>query len=1674
MSFESASRKSPEKKFKIAIVETSDALENQARDIAEERLTASKEDLKGIKGIFSKIWKHNLFREYYRQREIAKSKTEILESGNIYAGESSAQTVHAEAMNAIVDRFIQEYEEVIHTEVGEEKRTVENETTADKALNSSVRRLIELFVTDEISVADFNTERGRIIAYTTGFEGTQLAQAISHTDNIFAIAEQIKAAVTHGEKLEDLLSKVEIVVGRAKMGVRTEAQFNLVDRIAKKIQSTSLGRFVNETTIASGVAIAYVATVGISQRLASSKAFAWGTFGASSLVGGAIAGVREGVKVQEERQQHAREHAKGKEIDLDAERRSEMEKTIYKTISASSLTQSLTSFPEQFENQESFSVALNTLAQAESRIRISDEKHVDLLSYTDFGSVEKERLDLDIARAEAKIRLRKTLAEKVDLLPEGQSFDEFYANLLAAQIRELRGGEEGMEAQDKLFKKMKRRKVAGAVAKAVLTGITVGGIVQEGTAFLDASREGLIEHALGGKGNRVPQSVTALEGLRRLIGSETPMGRIVNNTILPGGFHVAIPEGIEIQQNPLNLDEITLLKDGEVLPQKIEFKNGILTQSSKDFLAQHDVIVTDRVHAFNATQDSQVTSREFVNNNSDLFHKIQRKFWYDNNTSVFDKNELKLHWGGLQGTGIDAQGNYSFNIAKMTSDGSAFKDLSIDAQETMKQGKLKLLLSLSKDSQSSVVEVSIDAQGNTNIDPQSKIGKMFFKNEGGKLKFVGKFAEIAHEAGRTKAGVAQFEILATHIGEGVENVAGQSSRVENIPISTFAVNDKEPYVMPPSFIPVFGRTPLERKNTEREGSHFSPDAHGTEGGSRNTAASTSENDVRNTDVFDYGYQGLSYIKRKDYEYRMSEVLKNDSEVTLDERKEIGDYLARQEKEHIVTIDDLVSQTGPMNPKCKLSVCIPVAGHQEGKNIYKTLENYLNQTAHKDEFEIVLFVNQPDKNKSGEPITPDETMSEIRRFIAEHPEINVAVMHKVIPIDKARIGHIRKLLNDAVLKRNISRTKSQSHVMVSNDADNKGLAFEYIQNFIDKFEKHPEVDALMGQLDWDLDSYVRNPFVHIGTRLFQYVDLQFRNKDATNIASSGANFAFRSGMYAAVNGYSSDIGLAEDVDLGKAIKAARMGARRKHAVGYAGAKVSRLFTSSRRAEKAIKDGLSPVEQWSNGFSAFDDEVRKMDWESTMSDIDFDSKEGTKIFVERVEYVINRTIKAMHWVGNDQQIFTRALGWLGISFSFTEQNQIKIIDATKLINGLKQYKNDVSEILKRKTEKGEPKEARAQAKQNARPATDPEVSNTRVVEEERINREKTEVLFSSEMEQAKKGNWEQEKSFLWKDYVANTALGKKTESGEKIRQLNEINIKSLDVAFEREMKLIDEKKWIPHHSSLFVQNFGLGLVNDLTRQKNIRFERLRMYEQKVVREAKEKIERDLINSFSNIHNEEKLLIETGRWKASESHFNKILTEGILDRNVLSQAQRWLLALKVYEAKFISDKVRIKVAEEYAYELVLAENGNWSVGVSYFSSIQRDPKFSLFENELRQNIFRKLQELDRLNKAARFSHRSGSQSRHSHNQGSAGAHGRAEINKFDGDITNALRILGLSEKATLDEAKKAYRKFASANHQDKHPHATDSERKLLHDKLAELNKTWRTLKKHLEDRQGTPGTV
>lgn len=407
--------------------------------------------------------------------------------------------------------------------------------------------------------------------------------------------------------------------------------------------------------------------------------------------------------------------------------------------------------------------------------------------------------------------------------------------------------------------------------------------------------------------------------------------------------------------------------------------------------------------------------------------------------------------------------------------------------------------------------------------------------------------------------------------------------------------------------------------------------------------------------------------RRMFEQNRSETLRRDPNARLDPYEEVRLYFDRQSPEYLNEIRGLVGQIHePMSANARAVVCVPVAGHEEGGQIYETLVNYSYQDAPKDQYEILLFVNHPEG--SGE----DNTRREIERFQREHPDMPVRMIYKQIPSNQAKMSYIRKYLNDVALYRHHQRGNAAGDIiLISNDADLKGVSPRYISNFINKFDRDERIDGMVGQLDWDPASYIEYPVIHAGTRLFQYLNVYIWQGKASNRPSSGANFAFRGSIYSGVGGYQTDeerIG-AEDVVLGQAIRDARANT---NTIGYAGSRVSRLYTSSRRAIAAWKEGFTPIEQWDRRWGLLNGDIRNLEL-GVHKTVNYDDPDVLEKLKSGLEKVIDGTLDYYRDTDGtkDNALFVKAVSLLGIKYTIGPDGKVKITDMASFVRGIKTY-------------------------------------------------------------------------------------------------------------------------------------------------------------------------------------------------------------------------------------------------------------------------------------------------------------------------------------------------------------------------------------------------------------------
>lgn len=799
------------KVYKAAVINTDEIVKSQARDVGDARMTESKEDRSGnwFSKIGKRIWKHNLAQEWYRQREISRVKKDIVESGNIYAGEKDFDpdnkdegAASKEAFEAIIERFTSEYENEEVLRAGETRNVNEN-----PKLNAEIKELIKNYAGSSMEPAAFDEEKKRILS---AYDKNIASKKSLYADNLLSIANDVRDAFSNGADLKKLDFEVELTLGSARQSLGTEAHLNSFDNAVEYLQNSKVGKYIGNE----GVAIAaglYDVGRNLIQKTVRSKAAQWMTFGASTVIAGTISGIKERARVTRERAQHQRESAKGMQFkDKDMKRRQEMQKNSYETKRATIILENLDAdlykINEGEATPEEVTQIIGRLADLEARIKLNDQQKIDLISYDKFSTLEKDRTAMDLKRAELKVALRNS--------EHGEDFDTRLASSVETQKGQMMKGEHGIEAQDKVFKKLRNTRAWKAAAKTVLIGATIGTVWQEGKALFDPGQDSILEGVFGSKENLVKHG-TALEGLRRYFSGDhttVPNTNLHEEMFEGSDTHIQLPEGFKFGDQ--NSDgTFDLLRDGKVVAGHvpIEFDaNGNLSQEAQEALAKNGITTDFGMIGEKTTEAIHESTQDYVNNHAEGMTRVHRELWYDNDTPhPFDKNELRTDWGGVGGKGIDENGNYVFNVGRMTDAGSFHGAETIDANGQVKGGALKMLFSFSKGTQHQVFEVPIGPDGNAVIDPNSSLGKLMFENHNGHAVFTGKFAEVAQSMGTAEDGGENVRILSTHVGGGKEFIDDVVDTDTTVPKIGFNIPDENTYDLPP-FIPVTGRRPLER------------------------------------------------------------------------------------------------------------------------------------------------------------------------------------------------------------------------------------------------------------------------------------------------------------------------------------------------------------------------------------------------------------------------------------------------------------------------------------------------------------------------------------------------------------------------------------------------------------------------------------------------------------------------------------------------------------------------------------------------------------------------------------------------------------------------------------------------------------------------------------------------
>lgn len=1106
-----------DKPLTIAVVDQSRDINAAARDYVETRIREENYEFAENHGKIRKLL-HNIWRgengiatPYVRNKYYEEGKRIAKENGitSLYTDDKSLWEA---ATGATIARFVSEYDESIHNEAGESRE----ELADDSPFGKDMKKLIENFAKGDSRLGDkksFDEEKNRILRQLYQNGDGLIGEGDLKIDNIWNIAQAVKERIDHGESVDAVIQGMKIYYGESRSGVRTEAYQSKVDKIVEKVQSKA-GPLVSPEAIGS---IAAVAT-GVLRVGKGSLAKALGVTVLPGGLTGVFSGVREYRRLGKERSVHSREMAQGGSFDNES-RREEMDKFRYNTVSAEHLTNSLREFIDRDDpSPEELQKGYESLVEAASRTVMSDRERADFISYSSVENVEIERFDLDVAIAEAKVKLKGKLGE----LPEkfrrdlGIDKNDTITDAINKSTELMQSLSEDKDKKDQLFKRLRFKRAAGSVAIGFASGLAASVVVQEAAALFTSGYDGLLERTISGdtKGDRqtVLDAIVHREGSsgNTILSSDTYSSHSIGN----GDGNIKLPDNYKLTYNDDGTANI-IGPDNKLFAHNISFEaNGSLSQSSQEYLQGKGVVIEDLSSTVDGKElmSRDLSVNEYLDHYQSKTTNITRDFWYDNNTpGVSDGNELNLHW---EERGAD--GSIRLSIADMTNDGSYYGYDGASWSDGAQNGSLKFAVSASIDNQDRVFMVDIAPDGSINIPPDSPAASLFSVDEHGQMEFNGAYGEVVSVQDVDSDGITHVAPMATM--EGNNSITTISTPVE-VPTSHIAYETKmtfppmevsKPNVVEGFYAPgLVTRKPLE-KIARRRSNYYNQ--------------------------YQYQYRN-GYMERRESQLEdISPRLKENSNANL----ELGEEAVRYKQwlagtrgsDYVDQIEQGINNSKELQQApgdIDFVVTIPVAAASESENIYNTLGLLARQD--NDDIEkslILLNVNWLDEAKSDSKKASNirKTIAEIDRARKDFPHLRIATIEREYNRESVEktggvIGYVAQDLQSAALLwlqqqiENGKRSPSQDAIIQRYDADIRGMSKHAWRDIRRAFSKYPETDIFKGVTRFGTDQYEKYPGFGLTAEIATIID-RLGARDGY-IGTGGANFGVRASSLAAING-----------------------------------------------------------------------------------------------------------------------------------------------------------------------------------------------------------------------------------------------------------------------------------------------------------------------------------------------------------------------------------------------------------------------------------------------------------------------------------------------------------------------------------------------------------------------------
>ncbi len=577
------------------------------------------------------------------ERAVFKRTLKILDEMRAN-GQITELAAHEKTNEALLDRFTQEHDRLIHRDAGEDFTLLDK--PEDKATVDGIRDLIKKYLRGETGFATRQEFQDKFYEhmhhnFPTGapqnwrkmgecdFYATTLFESAQAVQQRIVLDMQADSTRNQDDVINGYVDKLNIKLGIAKVAQRTANEKTVAEKILAKFDKFPLTTFINEASIGTTVAAA-ISTVMMHYPVISLRSFAtkWSNLvlpvlgGATA--GGVYRGVLERARLGQEIYQHRREREAGLTYSQDSPNRSWLEQFMIPQRQAQDLGKDLTqafyedptdpnSSLKQFANAEDLRKTVAVLADVNARVAISDRptQKDALIAYSSLANIDPERTALDLLRD----RIQQQLvafgqnAANQTIISEatgGASLETFLGNVTDLQQLQFNQGHEkvievvnrglatvqeqaaveqtpvakGLETIEKEFKREAFEKSVVEAAKMAVAGIVIGEVFTETAAGFDALKHFITK-------DQTPHALSPLQHL--IFGQQAvqpPPGGGAMSQQMVELSKVHLPAGTELRDVDNDGIKDLVKSDGTILARDVINADGTLTPDAASELAK--------------------------------------------------------------------------------------------------------------------------------------------------------------------------------------------------------------------------------------------------------------------------------------------------------------------------------------------------------------------------------------------------------------------------------------------------------------------------------------------------------------------------------------------------------------------------------------------------------------------------------------------------------------------------------------------------------------------------------------------------------------------------------------------------------------------------------------------------------------------------------------------------------------------------------------------------------------------------------------------------------------------------------------------------------------------------------------------------------------------------------